>query len=90
MTIMNAVPVPNASVDVSVSRVPFAQRPTCTIAEACVASGLGRTKLYELLADGSVESTTVGRRRLVRVHSLLAFLGADAHSPAGADPKSMA
>jgi hypothetical protein len=27
--------------------IPFAQRLTCTIAEACAATGLGRTKLYD-------------------------------------------
>lgn len=54
--------------------VPFRDRPTCSIAEACAAAGFGRTKLYELLDEGVVLATKVGRRRLVRVSSLLAFL----------------
>jgi len=54
--------------------VPFRERPTCSIAEACAAAGFGRTKLYELLDEGIVLATKVGRRRLVRVSSLLAFL----------------
>ena len=54
--------------------VPFRERPTCSIAEACAAAGFGRTKLYELLDEGLVLTTKVGRRRLVRVNSLLAFL----------------
>jgi excisionase family DNA binding protein len=54
--------------------VPFRDRPTCSIAEACAAAGFGRTKLYELLDEGVVLATKVGRRRLVRVDSLLAFL----------------
>lgn len=54
--------------------VPFHERPTCSIAEACAAAGFGRTKLYELLDEGLVLATKVGRRRLVRVNSLLAFL----------------
>lgn len=58
-------------------RVPFAERPTCTVAEACGAAGLGRTKLYELFKDNAIESLTVGRRRLVRVPSLLKFLGSE-------------
>ena len=54
--------------------VPFRERPTCSIAEACAAAGFGRTKLYELLDEGTVSAIKVGRRRLVRVNSLLAFL----------------
>jgi excisionase family DNA binding protein len=50
--------------------VPFAERLTCTISDACQATGISRAKLYQLLSDGSVSSTTVGRRRLVHVRSL--------------------
>ncbi|WP_422110048.1 excisionase family DNA-binding protein [Bradyrhizobium elkanii] len=56
-------------------RLPFAQRLTCTIAEACEATGLGRTKIYELIGDGRVATTTIGRRRLVIVQSLLVLVG---------------
>lgn len=58
------------------AHVPFVQRPTCTIAEACSATGLGKTKLYELIGQGQIDTTTIGRRRLVRVSSLLNLLGA--------------
>jgi excisionase family DNA binding protein len=54
--------------------IPFAQRLTCTIAEACQATGLGRTKLYELIGEGHLDTTTIGRRRLVLVSSLRALL----------------
>jgi excisionase family DNA binding protein len=54
--------------------IPFAQRLSCTIAEACEATGLGRTKLYELIGDGHLATKTVGRRRLVLVRSLLSLL----------------
>ncbi len=54
--------------------VPFAQKLTCTINEACEMTGLGRTKLYELIGDGHLATTTVGRRRLVVVRSLLSLL----------------
>ena len=40
-------------------------------------AGFGRTKLYELMDDGAVETTKIGRRRLVRVPSLLRFLAQD-------------
>ncbi len=56
------------------SRVPFAERPTCTVKEACSAVGLGRTKLYQLIGGGAVDTLTIGRRRLVRVPSLLKLL----------------
>jgi hypothetical protein len=35
-------------------------------------------KLYELIGDGRVTTTTVGRRRLVIVQSLLALVGVKA------------
>ncbi|MBR0840489.1 helix-turn-helix domain-containing protein [Bradyrhizobium liaoningense] len=54
--------------------MPFAQRIACTIDEAREATGLGRTKLYELIGDGRIVTTTIGRRRLVVVRSLLALL----------------
>ena len=54
--------------------IPFAQKLTCTINEACEVTGLGRTKLYELIGDGHLATTTVGRRRLVVVRSLLSLL----------------
>lgn len=56
------------------STVPFVERPTCTIAEACSAVGFGKTKLYELIDGGAVDSLRIGRRRLVKVPSLLRLL----------------
>ena len=61
---------------VAPSAIPFAQRLTCTIVEACEVTGLGRTKLYELIGDGRLTTTTVGRRRLVLVQSLLSLIEA--------------
>ncbi|MDE2183694.1 MAG: excisionase family DNA-binding protein [Alphaproteobacteria bacterium] len=54
--------------------VPFRERISCTVAEACAATGLGRTKLYMLIDEGVLASVTVGRRRLIVVDSLLAIL----------------
>lgn len=54
--------------------IPFAQRLTCTINEACEVTGLGRTKLYEMIGARYLATTTVGRRRLVVVRSLLSLL----------------
>jgi len=40
---------PEAVVD---SHIPFCERPTCSINEACRAVGFGRTKLYDLIDEG--------------------------------------
>lgn len=47
---------------------------TVTISEAVRASGLSRTKLYELIGAGRVNSVRVGTRRLVIFESLKSFL----------------
>jgi hypothetical protein len=58
------------------NRIPFSQRVTCTIAEGCEASGLGRTKIFEAISDKRLQSTKVDGRRLIYVASLLKMLGA--------------
>jgi hypothetical protein len=47
---------------------------TVTVPKALQISGLGRTKLYELLGAGKVKSTTIGTRRLIDFASLKALL----------------
>lgn len=61
-------------IDKTKPSIPFRQRPTCTIKEACSASGLGRTKFYELIKGGQLTIISIGRRRLVQVPSLLKLL----------------
>ena len=58
----------------AVGSIPFRERLTCTILEASEVTGLGRTKLYELIDAGLLQTTTVGRRRLVTVDSLMSLL----------------
>ena len=41
-----------------------------SIADACRVSSIGKTRLYELIAEGRLESTAIGKRRLVRAESL--------------------
>jgi excisionase family DNA binding protein len=55
--------------------IPLRQRPTCSVSEACQAIGIGKTKLYELIGSGQLRTTTIGRRRLVLVDSLLQLVG---------------
>ena len=64
------------------STVPFAQRLSCTIEEACQATGIGRTKLYEEMSAGRVQTTNIGKRRLVLVSSLLRLIDPQAASAA--------
>lgn len=54
--------------------IPFSERLTCSVADACTATGLGKTKIYELISDGVIRTKSVGRRRLVMVESLRAWL----------------
>ena len=67
--------------------IPFADRLSCTIAEACEATGIGRTKLYDEMAAGRVKTTTIGKRRLVLVPSLLRLLNPQ-NTPAPSAPEA--
>jgi excisionase family DNA binding protein len=58
-------------------KLKFSERPTCTIRQAAEATGLSRSTLYQRIADDQLQTTRVGRRRLVLVSSLLALVGAD-------------
>ena len=40
--------------------VPFRERLSCTVEDACAVTGLGRTKLYELIGSGQLATTTIG------------------------------
>jgi hypothetical protein len=54
--------------------IPFRERISCTIPEACAATGLGRTKIYEEIGAGRVEIRKFGTRTLVVVDSLVALI----------------
>lgn len=77
---------PRVTNAVEPAAIPFVQRLSCTIAEACEVTGLGRTKLYELIGDGHLATTTVGRRRLVIVPSLLSLLQTHSSEANGRNP----
>jgi excisionase family DNA binding protein len=47
---------------------------------ACHRLGISRTKLYELLNDGTLPSFKIGRRRLVRADTLRRVLAAMEHA----------
>jgi excisionase family DNA binding protein len=50
------------------------QRLLLTVTEAAQQLGIGRSLLYELLADGQVESIHVGRLRRIPIEALADFI----------------
>jgi excisionase family DNA binding protein len=52
--------------------IAFRDRVSCTVEEACSATGLGRTTLYKLIKERRIAARKVGRRTVVLVATLLA------------------
>ena len=48
---------------------------TIRIKDACRMTGIGRSKLYLLIAEGAIDTIKVGSMTLIPVASLEAFLG---------------
>jgi len=48
------------------------------IPDAARALGVGRSKAYELIAEGKLETICIGRRRLVRTDSIRALAHGEA------------
>lgn len=53
-------------------------RYTVPVKVAAEAIGIGQTKLYELINDGSLQVVKLGRRTLVKVDSIERMLGVQA------------
>ena len=53
-------------------------------AQAAKLLGLGRTKIFELIADGQLASKREGTRRLVSVASIRTYAACDAGGPKAA------
>ena len=49
---------------------------TVTVKDAREMTGLGLTKLNQLMSNGQIETVKIGRRRLVKVESLKRLLEA--------------
>lgn len=47
---------------------------TVRIREACRLTGIGRSKLFELIGAGEIEIVKVGTITLIPIHSLQSFL----------------
>lgn len=59
----------------------FSRPLTVRIREACRLTGIGRSKLYELIAAGEIEIIKVGTISLVPIASLTSFLQRKAANP---------
>jgi hypothetical protein len=57
--------------------LPIRERAAVTVRVASEFSGISRTRIYELLDDGTLLGKTVRGRRLVFVPSLLRLVGGD-------------
>lgn len=60
------------------------ERLAVSVEEAAAMSGLGRTTIYLALGEGSLRSLKVGKRRLIRVEALKAWMTAHEDAPAKA------
>lgn len=54
--------------------LPFEQRRTLRMSDATQYSGLGRTTIYTAIDAGKIETTKIGKRRLIFRESLDRFL----------------
>ena len=50
------------------------QREGLSIGEACGIAGIGRTKIYEAIAEGKLKARKYGKRTIILRHDLNAFL----------------
>ena len=46
----------------------------CSVREAAQMLGIGRTKIYDMLAKGDLTSMQIGTRRLVKIDSIKALI----------------
>jgi hypothetical protein len=74
------------------ANIPFRDRISCTIPEACAATGLGRTKIYDEISAGRVRTSKVGTRTLIVVSSLVSLIdpGSNAATTTSAGSESEA
>ena len=52
------------------------ERLAVSVDDAATMAGVGRTTLYSALGDGALRSLKIGKRRLIRVEALKAWIAA--------------
>jgi excisionase family DNA binding protein len=55
-------------------QIPFWERLTCSVDEACMVTSLGRSNILKMIERGELETRKIGRRRLVVISSLKALV----------------
>ena len=50
----------------------------CSVPDALEALGIGRSKGWQLIKTGQLETVNIGRRRLVRIESIRALANGEA------------
>ena len=60
---------------------------SATIAEFCRITGLGRSKVYQLLSSGLIDSIYIGKRRLILLDSYRKLIEQQRGSKTIAQPK---
>jgi excisionase family DNA binding protein len=58
---------------------------TATIPEFSRVSGIGRTKIYELLDEGKLQAIKIGKRRLIVIRSYKRMVEEQVAASAGSD-----
>jgi excisionase family DNA binding protein len=54
------------------NQIAFRDRVSCTVKEACAATGVGRTTLYKLINESRIAAAKIGRRTVILIPTLLA------------------
>jgi hypothetical protein len=57
------------------------------VSEGCRLAGIGSSKMYELIGAGTVETTTIGKRRLIIFKSLESLIDAGRSRPRDTRPE---
>ena len=52
------------------SNIPFGERKTCSVKEACAAVPCGRTHLYKMIRAGLIQAEKFGSKTLIVIASL--------------------
>ncbi|HXW71699.1 MAG TPA: helix-turn-helix domain-containing protein [Methylocella sp.] len=55
--------------------VPLSERLAVSLNEGGQIIGIGRTRLYELIKNGELQSVRLGGRRLIKTEALREFIG---------------
>lgn len=63
---------------------PNPERVAVSVEDAAVMAGIGRTSIYAALGSASLPSLKIGKRRLIRVEALKAWI-ASHEDPAGTE-----